>query len=164
MSDSSADDFTAIFAPIPNGKVMAALCQLNGLKGRVLETAAGTLSVLDDQAPGAAAKAGEVVSVYAKHLQVLVLDRRDGQLTVDLFQAGRHMKSLPPGLALSDAPGVLLSLASGGQTMDDLVATHPDKVFEARGSKWSAFWALQKLGREGRKQMAQRESPQRERP
>jgi len=156
VSDSSADDFTAIFAPIPNGKVMAALCQLNGLKARVLETAAGTLSVLDDNAPGAGTKAGEVVSVYAKHLQVLVLDRRDGQMTVDMFQAGRHVKSLPPGLALSDAPGVLLSLATGGQTMDDLVATHPDKVFVARGSKWSAFWALQRLGREGRRQQTQR--------
>jgi hypothetical protein len=158
MADHSGEDFVAIFAPIPNGKVMAALCQLNGFKGRVLETAAGTLAVLSDAKEGTGAKAGEVVSVYAKDMQVMILDRRGGQLAVDLYFAGHHTKSLPPGLALADAPGVLLSLASGGQTMDDLAATHPDKVFEAGGSKWSAFWTLQKLGREGRKELAKRQS------
>jgi hypothetical protein len=77
---------------------------------------------------------------------------------VDVYFAGHHVKSLPAGLALADAPGVLLSLASGGQTMDDLAETHPDKVFAADGSKWSAFWALQKLGREGRKELAKRQA------
>jgi hypothetical protein len=62
MADHSGEDFTAIFAPIPNGKVMAALCQLNGFKARVLETAAGTLSVLADTSAGRGAKAGEVAT------------------------------------------------------------------------------------------------------
>src|SRR5690554_3727487 len=115
MADHSGEDFVAIFAPIPIGKVMAALCQLNGFKARVLETAAGTLAVLADVSEGRGAKAGELVSVYARDMQVMVLDRRGGQLTVDLYFAGHHTKSLPAGLALADAPGVLLSLASGGQ-------------------------------------------------
>ena len=158
MPDHSEQDFVAIFAPIPNGKVMAALCQLNGFTGRVLETSAGTVAVLVNTREGAAAKAGEVVSVYAKDMTVMVLDRRDGQLTIDLYQTGHHIKSLPPGLALADAPGVIVSLASGAQTMDDLAETHPDKVFAASGGKWKAFWTLQKLGREGRKELAKRQA------
>lgn len=160
MADHSNEDFTAIFSPIPNGKVKAALCQLNGFAASVLETAAGTLAILDDTSEGRGAKAGEVVSVYARDMHVMVLDRRGGQLSAELYYAGHHVKSLPAGLALSDAPGVVLSLASGAQTIDDIAQTHPDKVFRAQGSRWSAFWQLQKLGREGRKELAKRQAPE----
>ena len=154
MNDAAGEDLVAIFAPILNGKVLGALCELNGLKGRVLENAAGTLAVLDVHTPHAAVTAGRVISTYARGVQVLILDRRDGQLTVTLWRDGERQRDLPPGLVLADAPGVVLSLASGAQTMEDIAATHPDKVFEARRSRWSGFWALQRLARQ-----AKREAP-----
>lgn len=153
MADHSTEDLVGVFAPIPNGRVLAALCQFNGLKGRVLENAAGTLAILDDASPEASQKVGRAVSIYARGMQVAVLDRRGGQLTVDVWSGGEHQRSLPAGLVLADAPGVVLSLASGAQTMDDIAATHPDKVFAARGSRWGGFWALQRLARQAKREL-----------
>lgn len=149
--DLETSHMVALFTAIPNARVLAAVCQLNGFTGQVLETAGGTLAVLDDATEGYGAKAAEVVSVYAKGIPVLALERHAGQLTIDVYTNGQWVKKLPPGLALADAPGVVLSIATGVQTLDEIAVTHPDKVYSARGSKSKAFWALQKLGREGRK-------------
>lgn len=152
MTDSAKHEFVGIFTPIPNGKVLAALCQLNGAGGQVLENAAGTLAVLDTPDLAAGETAGKAVSLYARGLQIAVLDRRDGHLTVNVYVNGQHVKAVPGGLALADAPGVVLSLATGAQTVDEIAATHPEKVFSSRGSRWGAFWALRRLGREARRQ------------
>ena len=61
----------ALFTPIPNGKVLAAVCAVNGLRGRVLETAAGAFAVLDDTSAGATDKAGEVISGFVKDRPIL---------------------------------------------------------------------------------------------
>jgi hypothetical protein len=146
------DDTTvALFTPIPNGKVLAAVCSLNGLRGRVLETSAGAFAVLDDTSDGATEKAGEVISGFVKDRPILALERRDGQITVTRWQAGRAIEKLAPGFALDDAPGAVVSLMTGSQTIDELAATHPDKVFDARMGRMKAFRELRGLSKQARK-------------
>lgn len=157
MADVAEGEFVGLLAPIPNGQVLAALCQLNRLPCRTLENSAGTIAVFDDTSRETGEKAGKAISAHARGLQVVVLDRRDGQLTVDLYKGGAKTKSLAPGLALSDAPGVVLSLASGGQSLDEVAATHPEKVFEGRGGRWAAFRALQRLGKQAREEQRNRQ-------
>jgi len=145
-------DTVALFTPIPNGAVLAAVCAVNGLKGRVLETAAGAFAVLDDTSEGATEKAGQVISGFAAGQPILAMERRSGQITVTRWEAGRAIEKLAPGFALDDAPGAVVSLMTGAQTIDELTATHPDKVFEARISRMKAFRELRKLSKQAQKQ------------
>lgn len=146
-------DTVALFTPIPNGQVLAAVCAVNGLKGRVLETSAGAFAVLDDTSDGATEKAGEVISAFVKDRPILALERRSGQITVTRWETGRAVEKLAPGFALDEAPGAIVTLMTGSQTMDDLAAVHPDKVFDARMSRMKAFRVLRKLAKDARNQV-----------
>ena len=154
MADPAESDTVALFTPIPNGKVLAAVCAVNGLRGRVLETAAGAFAVLDDTSAGATEKAGEVISGFVKDRPILALERRAGKITVTRWESGTAREKLAPGFALDDAPGAVVSLMMGTQTMDDLAAVHPEKVFDARMSRMAGFQALRKLSKQAQKEQA----------
>jgi len=153
--DPAETDTVALFTPIPNGKVLAAVCALNGIHGRVLETSAGAFAVIDDTSEGSTDKAGEVISGFVKDRPILALERRAGQITVTRWERGVAKEKLAPGFALDDAPGAVVSLMTGSQTIDELAATHPDKVFDARMGRMKAFRELRKLSKQ-----AQREAQQ----
>ena len=155
MTDPAESDTVALFTPIPNGKVLAAVCAVNGLRGRVLETAAGAFAVLDDTSAGATEKAGEVLSGFVKDRPILALERRAGKLSVTRWEAGVAREKLAPGFALDDAPGAVVTLMTGAQTMDDLAAVHPEKVFDARMSRMAGFKALRKLSKQAQKEQEQ---------
>ena len=148
---ASTDAIAAILTPIPSGRVLAALCALNGTRGQVIVTSAGAMAVLDDAEPGAVQSLAAAVSGFAKEHPLLALERRDGHVSVWRYQAGRQEDELPPGLALNEAPGVVTTLMSGSQTIDELAHTHPDKVFSARMSRFKAFRDLRKLARKAKK-------------
>jgi len=95
--DPAERDTVALFTPIPNGKVLAAVCAVNGLRGRVLETAAGAFAVLDDTSAGSTDKAGEVISGFVKDRPILALERRAGQITVTRWESGTAREKLAPG-------------------------------------------------------------------
>lgn len=153
-AEPEAGAIAALLTPIPSGRVLAAVCALNGTRGQVIETSAGAMAVLDDASPGAAETLAAAVSGFAKEHPLLALERRDGQVSVWRYQAGRKEASLPPGLALNEAPGVVTTVMAGSQTIDDLAHTHPDKVFSARMSRFKAFRELRKLAREAKKAQA----------
>lgn len=153
MTDPEATDTVALFTPIPNGAVLAAVCAVNGLKGRVLETAAGAFAVLDDASEGATEKAGQVISGFAAGQPILAMERRGGQITVTRWEDAEAREKLAPGFALDDAPGAVVSLMTGSQTMDDLAAVHPDKVFDARMGRVAAFRELRKFAKQAKSQL-----------
>jgi hypothetical protein len=150
MTDPAATDTVALFTPIPNGAVLAAVCAVNGLRGRVLETAAGAFAVLDDSSDGATEKAGKVISGFAAGQPILAMERRSGQITVTRWADGEAREKLAPGFALDDAPGAVVSLMTGAQTMDDLAAVHPEKVFDARMSRMKAFKELRGFAKQAK--------------
>ena len=151
--DPAESDTVALFTPIPNGAVLASVCAVNGLKGRVLETAAGAFAVLDDTSDGATEKAGQVISGFTAGQPILAMERRSGQITVTRWENGEAREKLAPGFALDAAPGAVVSLMSGAQTLDDLAAVHPEKVFDARMSRVAAFRELRKFAKQAKQQL-----------
>jgi hypothetical protein len=142
----------AILTPIPNGKVLAAVCAVNGIQGQVIETSAGAFAVLDDASQGATDQAGQAISTFVKAQPILAMERRDGHITVTQWLAGENKGNLPPGLALDQAPGAITTLMTGAQTIDELAQTHPDKVHTARMGRLKAVRELRKLGKQARNQ------------
>ncbi len=154
MGESGAHiekDTVALFTPIQNGRALAAVCALNGVKGQTIETSAGAFAVLDDTSQGAVDVAGQVVSAFVKTQPILAMERRAGQITVRRWHGGVKGDTLPPGLALDQAPGVITTLMAGTQTMDEIALTHPGKVFPARMSKFAAFRELRKAAKDAKR-------------
>ncbi|MFV0633265.1 hypothetical protein [Demequina sp.] len=145
-------DTVALFTPIQNGRVLAAVCALNGVQGQTIETSAGAFAVLDDTTPGAVDAAGQAVSAFVKTQPILAMERRKGQITIRRWQAGVKGDTLPPGLALDQAPGVIHTLMAGTQTIEELSATHPGKTFDARMSRFAAFRELRRASKDAKRQ------------
>lgn len=150
--DGAPAQIAALFTPIPNGRVLAALCALNGIKAQVLETSAGAIAVLDDATPDSLHGAAHSVSSFTKERPLVAMERRDGQITVWKYSAGQRGETLPPGLALNDAPGVVTTLMTGAQTIADVAVTHADKVFDAHMGKLAAFRQLRKLSAQAKRE------------
>ncbi|WP_061960346.1 hypothetical protein [Demequina flava] len=142
---------SAIFTPVNNGRMLAAVCSLNEVQGRCIETSAGALVMLDDTEPGNSARAAQALSAFVKTQPILQMDRRAGQISITRWLAGEDKGKVPPGLALDNAPGVLETLMTGVQTVDELAMTHPGKVFEARMSKMAAFKELRRASKDAKK-------------
>lgn len=144
-------DTVALLTPIPNGKVLAAICGLNRIPARVIETSAGAFAVISDTSEGAADAAAAAVSAFVKDRPMLAMERRAGQVSIHRWQAGQQGDSVPPGLALDQAPGAITALMMGTQTIEELSATHQDKVFDAPRSRWRAFRQLRSLARDAKR-------------
>ncbi|MFW7415816.1 hypothetical protein [Demequina sp. SO4-18] len=155
-------DTVALFTPIQNGRVLAAVCALNGVRGQTIETSAGAFAVLDDTSHGAVDTAGEVVSAFVKTQAILAMERRAGQITVRRWLEGVKGDTVPPGFALDQAPGVITTLMAGTQTIDEIARTHPGKVFEARMSRMKAFRELRRAAKDAKKQLKARENNERD--
>ncbi len=144
-------DTVALLTPIPNGKVLAALCALNKIRATVLETSAGAFAVIEDTSESSTDNAGRAISAFVRDRPMLAMERRAGQITIHRWLAGQKGESVAPGLALDQAPGAIVSLMTGAQHIDDLAATHDDKVFDANMGRFKAFMQLRALARDAKK-------------
>lgn len=147
-----AQDTVALLTPIPNGKVLAAVCGLNVIKAQVIETSAGSFAVLDDVAEGAADRAAQLVSSFVKDRPMLAMERRSGQVSIHQWQGGVKGKSVPPGLALDQAPGAITALMMGTKTIDEIAADDPDQVHQTPRGRMRSFWQLRGLAKQARRQ------------
>lgn len=148
---SAASATVALLTPIPNGKVLAAICSLNNIGGKVIETGAGAFAVLDDTSEGAVDHAGKVVSTFVKDRPMLAMERRDGHITIHRWTAGVKGESLSPGFALDEAPGAITTLMMGTETIESLAVTHPDKVHDANMGRVKALMELRKLAKQAKR-------------
>jgi hypothetical protein len=140
-------DTVALLTPIPNGRVLAALCALNKIRGQVIETSAGAFAVIEDTADGSTDAAAAAVSAFVKDRPIVAMERRGGQITIHQWLAGVKGKKLAPGLALDQAPGAITTLMMGTQTIDELAGTHEDRVYSANMGRFAAFRELRKLAK-----------------
>lgn len=146
------NDTVALLTPIPNGKVLAALCAINNIRAQVLETSAGAFAVIEDTSPLATDNAGRAISAFVRDQPMLAMERREGQITIHRWLGGQKGDTIPPGLALDQAPGAIVSLMTGTQKIEELAATHEDKVFDANMGRIKGFMQLRKLARQAKKQ------------
>lgn len=120
---------TQVAVPAP----LAAACAISKVGVDVVPTEIGAIAVLRD--PRAAAEGAGAISKLLRTLPVVLLERREGQITATRWTAGERGDKLPAGLVLSDAPAVLEDLLLGSVQAGDL-----DGVVTSVGmSRWQAM-------------------------
>ena len=102
----------------------------------------GAIAVLRDKA--AARSAASAVSQLLRQVPIVLLERREGQITATRWMGGAQQgDNLPPGLVLSDAPAVLEDLLLGSVEIGDL----DDVVPTAGLSRWKALRMITQAGK-----------------
>lgn len=130
---------TQVATPAP----LAAACALAKVEVDAVPSSVGAIAVLRDPATGAAG--AEAISRLLRTLPVILLERREGQISAGRWTGGERVADLPPGLVLSDAPSVLEELLLGDATAAEV----PGVVSSVGMSRWQAMRALA-AGRKGR--------------
>ena len=151
---SSSPDVALLLTPIPSARFLTALLALHKVRGRVLETSGGPLAVFEDASPAAVNSATRTVSGFVKQAEFLLAVTRDGQAKVEVWKGGVAVRDLPAGLALADAPGVVTTLLTGAQSIDDVASTHADKVHSTKMSRFAAYRELLKEAKALRRNQA----------
>jgi hypothetical protein len=110
--DDEVPSVALVVTPVAAAAPLAAACALGGVAADVVPSAVGAIAVLRDPAAGRAGAAA--VSQLLRQVPVVLLERRESQLSATQWVEGRPTRDLPPGLVLSDAPEVLEDLLLGG--------------------------------------------------
>ena len=113
LLDGPAEDpsvvlvITQVAAPAP----LAAACAIAKVDVDVVPTPIGAIAALRD--PRAAADGAAAISKLLRTVPVILLERREGQITASRWAGGERDGDLPAGLVMSDAPPVLEDLLLG---------------------------------------------------
>lgn len=145
----------AILTSVPNARLLVALCSFTKVRATVLETSAGPFAVLDDATEESLTRAASALSGFLKGSQFLAFAAREEHVMAHLWVSGTVQREVPSGLALAEAPGVLTTILTGAQTLDQIAQTHPDKVHPANLGRFAAYRALVAETRALRRRSAQ---------
>ncbi len=113
-----------VITPVAVAAPLAAACALAKVDADVVPSEVGAIAVLRDPATGRLG--ATAVSQLLRQVPVVLLERRESQMSASQWVAGEHTRDLPPGLVLSDAPEVLEDLLLDGRapaTVDGVVTS-----------------------------------------
>ena len=102
-----------VVTPVAAAAPLAAACALAKVQADAVPSDVGAIAVLRDPLGGPTSAAA--VSQVLRQVPVVLLERRESQLSASQWVAGEHTRDLPPGLVLSDAPEVLEDLLLDGR-------------------------------------------------
>ena len=112
-----------------------------------MPTGVGALAVLRDVAGDAPAQAAAAISRLLRGVPIVLLERREGQISASRWLDGERDGVLAPGLVLDDAPEVLEDLVLGS-----LTAAEVDGVVSSAGmSRLKAMRVLAAAARANRR-------------
>ena len=120
---------TQVAAPAP----LAAACAIAKVEVDVVPKPIGAIASLRD--PKAASDGAAAISKLLRTIPVILLERREGQITASRWTAGERGDDLPAGLVLSDAPPVLEDLLLGSVQAGDVEGV----VTSVGMSRWQAM-------------------------
>jgi len=120
---------TQVAAPAP----LAAACAIAKVEVDVVPTPIGAIAALRD--PRAAADGAAAISKLLRTVPVILLERREGQITASRWTGGERGDDLPAGLVLSDAPPVLEDLLLGSVQAGEVEGV----VTSVGMSRWQAM-------------------------
>ena len=135
LLDGPAEDpsvvlvITQVAAPAP----LAAACAIAKVDVDVVPTSIGAIAALRD--PRAAADGAAAISKLLRAVPVILLERREGQITASRWAGGERDGDLPAGLVLSDAPAVLEDLLLGSVQAGEVEGV----VTSVGMSRWQAM-------------------------
>lgn len=99
---------------------LAAACALGKVAVDVVPSPIGAFAVCRDTDEDGAAKAAGVISQLLKQIPVVLIERRDGQLSASRWELGERVSDFAAGLMLDGAPDELEDLMLGTRTVADL--------------------------------------------
>ncbi len=111
--DDERPTIALVVTPVAGAQPLAAACALAKVAADVVPSDVGAIAVLRDPLSGRAGAAA--VSQLLRQVPVVLLERRASQMSATQWVAGEHVRDLPPGLVLSDAPDVLEELLLDGR-------------------------------------------------
>ncbi|GEL94219.1 hypothetical protein [Cellulomonas composti] len=115
---------------------LAAACALAGVDVDAVPSQVGAIAVLRD--PAAALAGAAAISKLLRTLPVVLLERREGQISASRWIGGTRDDDLPPGLVLADSPALLEDLLLG----ETAAASAPGSVTSVGMSRWKAMRTL----------------------
>lgn len=131
-----APSVALVVTQVAAAEPLAAACALANVEIDAVPTEVGAVAVLRD--PAAADAGVAAISQLLRQLPVVLLTRREGQISAMRWVGGAQDDKLPAGLVLSDAPAVLEDLLLGSADVGEL----PGVVTSVGMSRWKAMRAL----------------------
>ena len=98
---------------------LAAACALGKVAVDVVPSPIGAFAVCREADEDGAAKAAAVISQLLKQIPVVLIERRDGQVSASRWELGERVSDLAAGLMLDGAPDELEDLMLGTRTVAD---------------------------------------------
>jgi hypothetical protein len=111
--DDERPTVALVITPVAAAAPLAAACALAKVDADAVPSEVGAIAVLRDPVAGPAGAGA--VSRLLRQVPVVLLERRESQMSASQWVAGEHTRDLPPGLVLSDAPEVLEDLLLEGR-------------------------------------------------
>jgi len=105
-------DVALVVTPVAAPEPLAAACALAGVAADAVPSAVGAIAVLRDAATGP--DGAGAVSRLLRQVPVVLLQRREHEISASQWVNGEQARDLPSGLVLAEAPAVLEDLLLGG--------------------------------------------------
>jgi hypothetical protein len=136
-----------VVTQVASAQALAAAGALNGLAIDAVDSPVGALAVCRSLSGDGPARVAAALSTVVAGVPVILLERREGQISACRWLNGEPGEDLPPGLVLGDAPEVLEDLLLGTVTVADL----PGVVTSVGLSRWRAMRILASRARSTRR-------------
>ncbi|RYV52507.1 hypothetical protein [Pengzhenrongella frigida] len=112
--------FALVLTPVAGAEALAATCAIAKIAADVVPSPVGALAVCRVTSSDAPAAAAGALSRLLRGVPLVLIERREGQLSASRWLDGDRGDDLAPGLVLNDAPEVLEDLVLGSTTPAEL--------------------------------------------
>lgn len=146
-SGAAAPSVALIITQIAAAEPLAAACALAKVPVDAFVTEIGAIASCRDLSDGGPQRAARAISDLVKDIPIVLIERREGQLTASRWQLGKQEAELPAGLVLDGAPEVMEDLLTQASTISDV-----ENVITSVGiSRFKAMRQLASIARRAKK-------------
>lgn len=144
---SAAPSVALIITQIAAAEPLAAACALAKVPVDAFVTEIGAIASCRDLSDGGPQRAAKAISDLVKDIPIVLIERREGQLTASRWQLGKQEAELPAGLVLDGAPEVMEDLLTQASTIADV----EDVITSVGISRFKALRQLASIARRAKK-------------
>lgn len=147
VGGAQAPSVALIITQIAAAEPLAAACALAKVPVDAFVTEIGAIASCQDLTNGGPQRAARAISELVKDVPIVLIERRDGQLTASRWQLGKQQAELPAGLVLDGAPEVMEDLLTQAVNIKEV-----DGVVTSVGiSRFKALRQLAAIARRAKK-------------
>ncbi|MGO1317082.1 MAG: hypothetical protein ACTMIR_08620 [Cellulomonadaceae bacterium] len=148
LTDDAEPSLALIITQVAGAEPLVAACALAKVPVDAFPTPIGAVASCRELSAGGPERAAAAISELLKTVPVVLIERRESQLSAARWENGERTAELPAGLVLDGAPAELEDLVTGTRDLDEI-----DGVLTSVGmSRFRAMRQLGALARKARKQ------------